>query len=46
MIPLMTVDMWEHAFYVDYRNKKPKYLSNIWEIIDWKKVEERYNKNS
>ena len=36
MVPLMTVDMWEHAFYVDYRNQKPKYLSNIWEIIDWK----------
>ena len=44
--PLLTVDVWEHAFYVDYLNEKPRYLSNIWEIINWEVVEQRFNKVS
>ena len=32
---LLTVDVWEHAYYVDYRNARPKYLESIWNIINW-----------
>lgn len=33
--PLLTVDVWEHAYYVDYRNARPKYLESIWGLINW-----------
>ncbi len=33
--PLLTIDVWEHAYYVDYRNARPKYLEEIWSIINW-----------
>lgn len=33
--PLLTVDVWEHAYYIDYRNARPKYLEQIWGIINW-----------
>ncbi len=33
--PLFTVDVWEHAYYIDYRNARPKYLESIWKIVDW-----------
>ena len=36
LIPLMTIDVWEHAYYIDYRNARPKYLDEIWKIINWK----------
>jgi Fe-Mn family superoxide dismutase len=36
--PLLTVDVWEHAYYVDYRNARPKYLEEIWKIINWEFV--------
>ena len=39
--PLLGIDMWEHAFYVDYRNVKPDYVKAIWDIINWDVVEER-----
>ncbi|MBK1701291.1 superoxide dismutase [Thiococcus pfennigii] len=32
---LLTVDVWEHAYYIDYRNARPKYLDEIWKLIDW-----------
>lgn len=38
---LLTIDVWEHAYYIDYRNARAKYIENFWEIIDWEKVEAR-----
>lgn len=33
--PLLTVDLWEHAYYIDYRNARPKYLEHFWELVNW-----------
>lgn len=41
--PLLTCDVWEHAYYIDYRNARAKYLENFWRVVNWAKVEERYN---
>ena len=36
--PLLTCDVWEHAYYIDYRNARPKYLEHFWELVDWDAV--------
>ena len=41
VVPLMGVDMWEHAYYLDYRNMRPTYLKEMWKIINWQKVDQR-----
>ena len=41
--PLLTCDVWEHAYYIDYRNARAKYLENFWKVVNWKIVSERYN---
>ena len=40
-IPLFMVDMWEHAFYLDYLNVKADYVKAIWNIVNWQDVSER-----
>ncbi len=40
--PLMTVDVWEHSYYIDYRNRRADYLKAIWSRIDWRIIEERF----
>lgn len=39
---LLTVDVWEHAYYIDYRNARPKYLEELWKIINWEFVASNY----
>ena len=41
--PLLTFDVWEHAYYLDYQNRRPDHLAALWQIIDWELIEKRYN---
>jgi Fe-Mn family superoxide dismutase len=40
--PLLTFDVWEHAYYLDYQNRRAAHLSALWKIVDWKVIEKRY----
>ena len=43
LTPLLTFDVWEHAYYLDYQNRRPDYLMALWQLIDWDELERRYN---
>lgn len=42
--PLLTFDVWEHAYYLDYQNRRAAHLSALWKIINWSEIENRYAK--
>lgn len=43
LIPLMGLDVWEHSYYLDYRNRRADYITNYWDLVDWKVIDQRYN---
>ena len=43
VVPIMAVDIWEHSYYLDQLTEKNYYIDDIWNLINWKKVQERLN---
>jgi superoxide dismutase, Fe-Mn family len=46
LVPLLGIDVWEHSYYLQYKNVRADYVKNIWGIVNWKNIEERFEKAS
>ena len=46
LVPLLGVDVWEHSYYLQYKNVRPDYLKEIWKIVNWKNVDMRFKNAS
>ncbi len=44
MIPLITADVWEHTYYLKYKNKRNEFLENFWNVLNWEKINENFTK--